>query len=271
MRNILLPTDFSQNAKNAIVYALSLYGHTSVHYVLFNSFYIPYSSPDVAVSMGDFTAENAEKAFNQLLDELASIFPGVVFDLETEFRVGDVAETASSMVKRKKIDLIVMGTQGASGLQEVLIGSHTSSVIRKVDCPVLAIPQNSRFTPIKTILLAINLADEKTITQEMLAPVLDLEKQYKAEIMALYVVEDEKQVEAGKKRLEELLEGTKHSFHRVYAEKVVDGIETFVETHEVSMLALVRPKYSFFERLFHRSVTKKMALHTKVPLLVLHA
>ena len=273
MKNILFPTDFSSNATNAIYYGLQMFHDEPSRFFLFNSFYIPYATSDVPAHMSDVVAENAEKSFDDLLERIHSDFKGKDLSLETEFRVGEVAMTARSIAKRHKVDLIVMGTQGASGLEEVLIGTHTSMVIEHGVCPVLAIPEKSRFAPPKKILFAIDPENLELLDEAVLQPMVDMASKYKSQILLLYVAADDNENMERKVlgSLSDRLKGVEHAFHSIDDKKVPHGIEEFIKDNKVDMLAMVTIKLGLWDSIFHRSVTKKMAMHTTIPLLAMHA
>lgn len=253
-------------------YGLALFLGEKFKATLLNTFYIPYSSADVSSSMSDVTSENADKLFAQLLDDIKDGFPDQEFDIETMFSVGDLNAMSSLIIKKKKVDLVVMGThgnRGATGLEK-LIGSRTSGMIRSVPCSILAIPDNCRFEPPSKIVLA--LEDEDDVNWKVLQPLLEIAQKFKSRILILHVIKDHKRDEPLESdELEDYLKNTDHSFHIVYNDDVLEAINDFIEEQNASMLAMVIPKLNLFERIFHRSLTKKMSLHTEIPLLTLQA
>jgi len=269
MKHILFPTDFSDNAQNAIYFGLSLYGDKPCKITLLNTFYIPYTDSDIPVSMNDVTSENAEKLFNQLLEQIKNDFPNNTFDIETDFRVGEIADTASSIIKRKKIDVIVMGTQGANDFVEKVIGSRTSTMIKKVECPVLAIPKRSRFQNPGKIVLAVD--NGKELSEVVLKPLIEIAEKFNSKVLLLHVTDDdEKNKPLNKEKVSQYFKNVEHSYHTIYSENIPDGIEKFVKEQNASMLAMITYKLNLFKRIFHKSITKKMTLHTEIPLLALH-
>lgn len=268
MKTVLFLTDFSDNAKNAIYYGLSLYGNEPCKFIFLNNFFIPYSSPDVPVQMNDITSENADKLFKLLLEQIDKDFPENDFKFETDFRVGDLTPTTSSIVEKEGVDLIIMGTQGASGLTEILVGSRTASVIKNVNCPVLAIPEEAEYEIPTKIVLAID--DELEFSEITLHPLLEIIKKTEAELLVLHISDNNKQDKVlNNEKINQFFKNTKFSYHLIYNEEVLLGIEKFVEKQNASMLGMITHKLNLFERIFHRSITKKMSLHSKIPLLAL--
>jgi nucleotide-binding universal stress UspA family protein len=268
MKTILFPTDFSDNAKNAIYYGLSLYGNEPCKFILLNTFFISYSSPDVPEPMSDITSENADKFFNSLIEQINKDFPKNNFEFETNFRVGDLTSTTSSIIEKEDVDLIIMGTQGASGLAEILIGSRTASIIKNVNCPVLAIPEEAEFEIPTKIVLAID--DESEFSEITLHPLLEIIKKVGAEVLVLHISDNNKLDRVlNNEKINQIFKSIKFSYHLIYNEEVLLGIEKFVEKQNASMLGMITHKLNLFERIFYRSITKKMSLHSKIPLLAL--
>jgi nucleotide-binding universal stress UspA family protein len=160
MIKILLPTDFSKASLNAIEYALDFASGSNVTLVFYHSF-IPFDS--VLAGAREKNREETIKVEQELKNRIEKLkvkmnenFPDVA--IETCIDKGAESREIISYSEKNKIDLIVMGTTGASGLKEVLIGSVTSAIIDKSECPVLAVPSNYKFKSIQKILMPTNYA-----------------------------------------------------------------------------------------------------------------
>lgn len=272
MKRILVPTDFSENARNALYYALALYGNDPHQFILLNTFYIPYAEIDVILTMEEVTSENSRKQFKDLLNQIKADFPRHSFNIETEFTIGDLPLAAARISKRQNIDIIVMGTQGASGFPDVLLGSRTSAVIKHVECPVIAVPENSRYRELKKIVLAINHDENERINEVVLAPLLSIARKFNSELLLLHIADQEGNTDKmNTEHLSPMFRGLKHAFYTIHDKDVAHSIEDFVSYQEAQMLAMVTYRMGLFERIFHKSITRKMSLHTEIPLLVIHA
>lgn len=269
LKHILFPTDFSENAKNAIFYGLSLYGDEPCKFFFLNTVPIIYDSSGFPMMLNDIITENANNSFNLLKKQIDKKFKHNTFNIVTECRVGELVSIISSFVNRQKITQIIMGTRGAIGVSELLVGSNTASVIKQVNCPVLAIPEKSGFKSLKKMVLAID--DENGLNKQVLKPILEMTNKYKSEVLILHVIKNnEEEKLLVKKKIEKLLKDIKHSYHFVYDENVPHGIEEFVKKQNASLLGMISRKHKFFERIFRRSITKKVSFHTKLPLLVIY-
>ena len=268
MKNILIPTDFSQNAKKATDYALSLFNEQDITITLLNVFYIPYASADVVYSYSDIANENVTQLIKHELERINKKFPDLKAKIKTSFHAGDVINVVCSIEKKEKIDLIVMGTQGASGLAEVFMGSRTTAMIKNVKTPVLAVPEQAQYKPAKRILFA---AGEKLIGQKVNIAVLkEIANRNQSKIEALYVSD----CDENKESIIQSIDGELNlNFGEIPCDLIVkDGlnvekeIQKYAEQHPIDLMAMITSRGS----IFHESVTKLVAMHTKLPLLVMH-
>ena len=149
MKNILIPTDFSENAWNAIEYALALFKKEECNIHLLNT-YTPAiaSSRFMAASVENGMFENAakrtsKKGLKNLVDRIKRDFNNPKHSFKTTSSFSFLVDEIKEVLDNEEIDCIVMGTKGASGLQEVFMGTHTVKVIRAIrNCPVFVIPEN---------------------------------------------------------------------------------------------------------------------------------
>lgn len=273
MKKILIPTDFSQNAKNATDYALSLFNEKNTEITLLNVFYIPYAPIDVAHSYNDVTSENAEQLFQQELKRIAKKNPHLKASISTLFEVGDVVNVVRSLEREFNYELIVMGTKGASGLAEVFVGSRTSAMIKSVKTPVLVIPEAAKFKPIKRILFT---ADEEFIDQKLNVEILkEIAQTNHSKIEALYISESSENEELIKKFIDHKInlnfKDIPHQLNSKNGIIVENEIQKYTENNSIDLIAMVTTNGNLFHNLFHTSVTKQVAMHTKMPLLVMHS
>ncbi|CAE7477315.1 unnamed protein product, partial [Symbiodinium sp. CCMP2456] len=149
--NILLPTDFSENADLACQYAFDIAKRSKGKVTVINAYDLPYSDRSMTTSLLEVMKENAEKnmaAFQRKLKDKYDV------PFTTEVRLGNPIRLIKEMATEESIDLVVMGTKGASGLEEILIGSNAASVIQNSDKPVLVIPPDANGKPLQKIVFA---------------------------------------------------------------------------------------------------------------------
>jgi nucleotide-binding universal stress UspA family protein len=270
MKNILIPTDFSDNAKKATDYALTVFDDKGVKITLLNTFYIPYAAPDLIYTATDISKENSIKLFERELDRISRKFPKLKSELSTSFSVGDVVNVAQSM--QDNFDMIVMGTKGASGIAEVFIGSRTATMVKTVEIPVLVVPEDAEVILPKRILFA---TDEALMDQKINVDALkSIAIKNKSKIEALYISDSE-----DNKEVIQTFIGSEVGVHLVdipHKIKIKDGdnveeaINKYVAENPIDLVAMITTKGNLFHSLFRKSVTKKVVMHTKMPLLVMH-
>ncbi len=264
MKKIIIPTDFSQNAWNALKYAVNLANKYQSEIHLLN-IYEPISSTGSFISIKDFMQEDAEKGLKITLKELqAYLKPGTT--IVTKALLGKTVPSICRYAKSMEADLIIMGTQGASGLKAVFFGSNTSGVMKQTDVPLLAIPGDANYRPIKSIAMAI---DSEVITDEdVLEPVLQLAKTHGAKINVVHIEKAGQAVliDAG---VDVFLSEVPHTFYAMESDNIKEGITEFVERKEADLLVMIRRDRSFLGSIFHESVTQKTMFDSNIPLLIL--
>lgn len=273
MKKILVPTDRSENARHALNYALRLFEGEEVEFVLFQSFDIPTYSADMPVPLDMVGADELKRFLNEDIVALKRQSEGQSFTFSSLVESGSLTMNIEALVNEHAIDLVVMGTKGATGLAAAIIGSNTADVIQAATCPVLAVPESADLEAMpKRILFA---SDNKGLSDSsIIEPLMFLAKKFSGHIHIMNVLDEGKmttvdEAVAGLK-LDHLLETFQHTFHFENSDDKAEAIESFLNTHDIDMLAVIPRKNNFFDAIFHRSVTRKLALHTKVPLLAMH-
>jgi nucleotide-binding universal stress UspA family protein len=273
MKKILFPTDFSENAEKALQYALFLAKELSAELILVNTFQIPAGGNSSVKSMHliDILKEDSERDLAKTLERIRKQKEFDSINVETVAKSGDLVQLVNEMSAEFKFDLVVMGTKGATGAAGVLIGSNAAAVVQRAACPVLTIPESAVYKKPETFTLAYDL---KPITEQNSFNLFKtIVKKLSAEIRVLNVGLEElpgstEEAVAGIK-MGHLLEGIKHNFYFVKNESVSQGIESFIQERGTDCLVMIARKHTFFEKIFHKSMTKTMAYHTTIPLLVL--
>ena len=149
MHSILVPTDFSENTQTALSYAIDLANHFSCKLILFNTYKLKHRA-GMYIGVERMMRKESREQMAQLIRTVRPKLKGNT-TLEGKVAKGEAVSTIIRAAKKLKVSLIVMGTQGASGLKEVFIGSTTNGVIKGSKIPVLAIPAGFEYRPLKTI------------------------------------------------------------------------------------------------------------------------
>ncbi len=179
------------------------------------------------------------------------------------YPVEDMIET---FVTENGVDLIVMGTKGATGLKKVLMGSDATAVIDNSSVPVISIPENAAFKQIKKIAYASDLYNlhEEIKTVAMFARLFD------ATVQVLHVLPEDSAKKIDKNMQADLFKITNYqkiSYHVLRNDNVADALNTYITDEQIDMLAMFTHKLDFYEKLFGKSVTRQLAFHADVPLI----
>lgn len=275
MKTILLPTDFSDVSDNAINYAVEFAKLTQSKLILFHVYHVPIITTDTPIVI-----PSMEELGNDCMDGLKKIkerihsLHGGSLQVECKCECGLEVDEINEYIKNNPVDLVITGMKGVGGLEEKLIGSVTTSLMRKLKCPVMAIDKSCRFKSIDKIALACDYKEIKTKTA--LDPLKQIIRLFKSHLFIVNVLKEQKELIPTTEQaiagvhLGHLLKGVDHSFHYEENSNVVEGINRFVDKHNIDMVVMVPRSHSILENIFHEPNTKRMAFHTHVPLLSIH-
>lgn len=271
---ILVPTDFSLCSKNALTFAVKIAKKMNAKIILLHAFQVPVSSMD-AGSEAYFS-----ESITNLKDNIKREFdifketPPELKEIDHDILIKhDLTKSAIlGACESLRCKLIVMGTHGARGLDEILIGSNTYSVMKEAPIPVLAIPESALISDVKRIAFA---GDYKSIEDKnVLQTLIQLAQSFNAEINVVHIdsneeagLSDEEINEA--KKFEQYFKRVRHSYHFVHTDNVEEGLENYALNNNIDLIALIPRKHKFLDNLSQKRVSKKMAFHSKVPLLAL--
>jgi nucleotide-binding universal stress UspA family protein len=273
MKTILIPTDFSDSSMNAACYAISLAKQLNSKVILLHIFHIPVvpsEAPVIIVSYEELEKDNMllMKNFETELRAKTNYEKEIVSIVKPGF----VTDELKDVVTEEQVDLIVMGIKGTNKLNEIVIGSNTTSTIKNVDCPTLVIPTDVAFKPVKNIAFACDM--DKIEESRALNQIKSLVSVFNSKLMIINVVEHSEKPTFEKAlsgvKLENVFESIDHTLHFPEDDDLVFAINDFIDKHAIDLLIMMPRKHSFFGNLFHKSNTKKMAFHTHIPLLAIH-
>ena len=271
LKKILVPVDFTPCSTNALKYAAKLAKKAEASLLLVHTYDIPATYGEVMSSavIGDL-AKGVEVGIEESFKEMVNQVPELEeVDYETKIKLSPLAHTVESMCQEEGISLVVVGTRGAHGIKEFIVGSNTYTIVKETSRPVLVIPENGGDFDIRKIALA---SDYKKVDLEVLLPLKWLVQAFGAELHILHVSEKkalsiDEADEA--KKFELLFKDVQHHYHLIVNSDVEKGLESYNEEHQLDMLALVPRKHSLVDRVFGGSESKKLIFHTNIPLLAM--
>lgn len=274
MKNILLPTDFSENSKNAIRYALQFFeGETCRFHLLNSQKPSSYLTADVLYSAPGTTVYEGILNDNKVaLDKMARFCEAISekqdFTFVKKIDFDTVVDAVNKVVTQNNIEMIVMGTNGATGAAEVIFGSNTLQVIRNVDCPVIAVPQGYGYENIDSVLLSLNYQDN--MAEKSLAIISEIVRKNKATLKILEITEENIALSTQKDNAETAFKDLGFEVFSIKNLPAPMAISAFEQLIPVQLHALLVERKSFLDRFIFGSDTAKISYGTTVPLLVLH-
>lgn len=269
MNKILVPTDFSSNADNAMDYAIELAKQTNRAVHLLHT-YTTTSHAGHLSNINRIVKEDREK---EMVAYIAKKVKEIGADVTITGRVrkGDAVDLVKDEVPKSDADLIVMGTQGANNISKRVLGSTASNVIKHATLPVLAIPVGVQYTSFNNLVVALDALN--TPPNDVLDKMIHFAQTMDVEINLVHIVESKKEHTTSDPKVGEYLDakGVVYTYENVEAEDVMQGIMDYAEQRNNAILCLVSRHRSWFNNLFHSSVSEGVAKEATTPLLVLHA
>ncbi|WP_418501594.1 universal stress protein [Flagellimonas sp.] len=276
MTKILVPTDFSPNAFHAIEYALRLCENATCEFYLLHVYSPPIYRIDYAlgspgqIGLPDEHKYIAESSLEKLLEQIKEKFENHRHTFVLHASLNTLVDEIKNIVQRENIDFVVMGTQGATGAKEILLGSNTVQAMENMEVPVLAIPSNFGFELPRHLLFPTDF--EVDYGRAPLDFLFWIAKLWHSKIHILHVSSPgglTLEQENNKAKLEGLMLEHNHDSHDLPDQELIQAINSFQERMPIDMLSMINNRHSFFERLFMEPVIKNIGMHSKVPFLVL--
>lgn len=183
-----------------------------------------------------------------------------------------VHEGVDAIIKQYAVSLTAMGIAGLSDIENTLIGHHTMAVARSGTAPLLIVPRDHGFKPVRNMVYATDLKDVEQVT-----PTESIVRFTRQLAAALHVVHVDLATYGqtpdkirGKEKLLGMLKEIDPLFEVVgNARDKADGIFDYVKANEIDLILIASRNYGFFERLFHSSVSKKLLNIADVPIVLL--
>lgn len=280
-KRIIWPTDFSHNARNALMYALALFKDVPCDFFLLNAYQVGASGLSTKMAGANDTRlynlmkEQSERDLQREQATVKSLDNNPKHTFTTKSIMDTLVNAIGKTVYQEEIDYVIMGTKGASGLKEVFMGSNTYNIIKEMDfCPVIAVPEDYRLDgKLDSILLATGY--EHLFENYELKPLLNIVKSFNAKLWIAHVGNETSftlEQKASKNILEKRLRSIDYEFVEVDKEVSVNNtIRGLVnEDRDIDMVAMINQDHSFFQRLTREAVIKKVTFSTTVPFLVIH-
>lgn len=293
MKKIIIPTDFSENSKNAAVYAMHLFKSEPCMFYVLHTYSPVIYSYDYQLAGGSYNSnlyeavkEDVSSTLKEFTTTLKDLFNNPKHEFVTIAACNMFLDEIREQVEEKEADLIVMGTKGASASKEVLFGSNTVHVMNKSKCPVIAVPNTYDFTNSKRVTLPIDYKNDfefvepKSIlfptdykvnyAKKHLETLKDVTALYDSNVHIMHIAHGELTTEEKEKQtaLKDALAAFNVDFLDVEDKDVPDAVKEYQEGHDTQLLMMINNKHTFLENLFFKPVVSKIGMHLTTPFLV---
>lgn len=278
MKNILLPTDFSKNAWNALFTALKLYSNFECRFYILNCYdldmkYSAGAKSTIRSGMVYKALKNtSENDLGEVMKYISEHHDNQKHTFETISYSGDILAGLRSAIAAYDIDTIIMGTKGATGAKGVFLGSNTVKVLKNIkNCVLITVPKKFEFKKLKTVVLPTEFVH--FYPKRVFEPLLELADPKETTLKIFHVAQEfrlyEEQI-ANKDLLKKRLEGYDYSFHNVTIDSTVaKAIRQFSQEQGADLIVLTNYSHSFMEKLTQEPIVKKMAFKSGTPLMIL--
>ena len=273
MKLLLVPTDFSPIADNAMKYAMDMAKATNSNLMLVNMYQIPISFsevPLVTISLDELR----KISHNKLASTKHNIenITGGGIHVYTESILGEVSYEVEKLCERLHPYAVIVGTRGVTGIGKFFLGSNTQSIVEHVNTPVLVIPPGATFKPFKKIGLATDM--KGVIEHTPVGPIRELVSFFGADLHVLNVDYERRHFTSNTPEeslhMDMLLTGMNPVYDFIENKDVEDGLQEFAEKNNLDLLITLPKKQHFLEKILEKSVTRDLIYHTNLPLMCIH-
>ena len=276
MKNILLPTDFSKNSINAIGFALEFLKNQKCQFYVLNvqkaSSFITHDLMTVSASTTIYKTliAAANKSINNIITTINEAFRNENHQFHPIVDYDNFIDSINQASNKHTIDLIIMGTKGASGLEKVLFGSNTVHVMQRCKVPVLAIPDKCEFKQLKN--LAFATTNSKMFKSEELQILNKIIKYNQASIKVLHLADQNHLAYNAYDNVDFLntnFNNPNHEYIDTPSKDMFNTVQDYIKANNIDLLAIMNKKHSFLERLFTTHEVERFAFKIDIPLLVM--
>jgi len=265
---IIVPIDFSENSIKALEFAIFMADKKHAKITLVHVVEVVYDFASQAAIALDSMYNDGEKMLKKLIEKYKA--SGV----EMEYRIVDGVASISVARIADEIEatLIVMGTQGASGIKKALIGTTTVNLIREANCPVLVVPAQAHVAEIKKITLALEFANHE---EQFIDWIIGMSEKWGMGLEILHVqtnhgFKEELAILRIEGYLQKKYPGLKARIHTFYAANASEGLDMYMQEHDNMILVMCHEHRNLWDQIIQKSQSIQMAYHTNIPLLILN-
>ena len=270
MKKFLVPVDFSDTSINAAKYAVALSKDISDAEVILYHVYSHISFATLTSREEGSRQQVTESELNEIKSKISEGNDNISIVAEE----GSFVESLCDYALGNEIDMVIMGITGSSRITQVFMGTNTLNVIRHIDIPVMIVPLQATYTGLKKVVFTSDFKDVARTTPfvslkrilDIFHPqleILNVDSEHYVELTPEYKIERE--------AMEDKLGSYNPEFAFLRSYDFLEGISSFVDTKEMDAIITVPRKHGFLSQLFKTSHTKKLAYHSRVPIIAVPA
>lgn len=267
MANILIPTDFSDNAWNAVEYAIEFFKKSACNFYVLHVCRGP--NAKATLEEQKVCKEKLQSLLQKINQDLSYNPKHKFFSIIDE---GYLVSSVRKQIDQNHIDFIVMGTRGSSGTVKTPIGSNASNVITKVRCATIVVPENAKYSKLTEIAFPTDFLS--VYSAKMLESITNIVESNNASARVLHIKNDTSVLNEDQKRNKELLDAylgsNEHSFHFLSNAQLENQVQDFVEKRKIDLITMLAKNLNYFEKLLFHPKNSQIKYYTDIPFLVLH-
>jgi nucleotide-binding universal stress UspA family protein len=273
MKTIIIPTDFSPVAANAMNYAVNMAQAVNASILLLHVYQAPVSIGEVPVNVVgvDEMRASSEQRLHELKEAVEHQLTNQV-KVYAEARLGDVVDELEELCSSIDPFAVVMGTRGYSLIERLFLGSNTLSAIKRLKHPVIIVPPGAAYKPIKTIGFACDL--KRVVATTPAGIIKKMTGEFDAQLHILNVDYDNQhfspETPSEALLLNNLLHPLLPAWHFIESENVEEGVNDFAEKNNIDLLIVIPKKHKLLDALFQKSHSRELIFHARVPIMAVH-
>jgi nucleotide-binding universal stress UspA family protein len=281
MKTIIVPTDFSNNADNAVKFAIQM---SKMHYnkLIFTHVYsLPFLNPEAGMvydqSFYEAQRIQADKALRAHIDKVYESMGMHRNLLLSELEVVEAISLSGGIEKvhhKYQANLVIMGTHGATGLKKFFLGSNAADVIQNTSIPVITVPSHCAYKAINNVAYC---SDFNNIENE-LKEVVNFAKSFAASVDVLHIAKDKAasnniEIDPLIKKWQQINGYEKINLHIVQGAdniNVDEALKSLLTELDVDLLVMFHQQINFWKSLFEKSTTAELVYEWTAPILTMY-
>lgn len=276
MRKVLVPTDFSDNAYNALKYACQIFKYEKSEFFVVHAYADEVYRQELDNNrshlneLKEVTFQKSEEQLKKIQSEIIAYSPNPKHSYTFISAFGTLVDEVNTIINRENMDIVVMGTRGETNDRSTTFGSYTLQVLKYVDCPVLAVPEGYTYHPPKEVLFPTNyLVPYKRRELKLLS---SMTGSFRSIIHLLYIDPIQRlslRQEDNRQFLKDCLKKPELIFETTPEKDKTIAISKYIVHKKIDMLVIVNSRHSYIEDMLYQSTIDKLGLHVKIPFLVM--